>query len=785
MIVLAAVLAVSLANGEKPFQVLLSPSLRLSQKGSTLSSTVGDLDGDGKLDIVVGESGAMGNSLQVFLQDAADRTRWIQVATPTAHQSWFLLAGDFTGDGLEDIVACDPGSTAFLYPTKGGGMFEKPAAIAASNGSRAVAAGDFDGDGELDIASANWMSQEVSILLGSGDGTLKFLGRIRVSGSPHEIESLDFNGDGVKDLAAKLSGLGIQPLRGKGDGSFNVHAVFSEIATGGNTATGDFNGDGKGDLVGHLGVGISRGDGVFKKTLTLSDVYPFAAADLDGDGNDDLLAIESPNAIRMVPGHCDGTFGPSLYLGTSDLISGGEMYAEDLDGNGRVDLVVNGSSSSTQIFWDLIPPPLIHLTGSGQSSRAAVADLDGSGLPDVFTQPATGTEIVASLDPGHVRPAAPTIKIPVSSPFGFFEVTDLDGDGVPDLAGVDGITNKALVATLGRDGKLRKEISMATGLLPRGLAIGRLVGMSAPDLAVSCAEPDRIWIFGNGGGGVFTDPVQVPTIQDPRGPAIGDLDLDSIGDMVVWNQREVAVQFGTGGGLFTEPSSLDASLSNFHTAVIADLDGDGLPDVATAGSATSSSRLFLGKGSRAFGAPSVFWLLKSSSIALGDLDRDGLLDVVLASASNRSIAVVLNGPQGLGKSGSYPVGIEAGQARLADFDGDGILDLLASGTSGSIIILGRTSTALRFLRGDATADGGLDLADPIRILERLFLGGDSLPCEEAADANDDGQLDLADPIAILGSLFLGQGPLPLPGPRSCGLDPTPDGLSCEKVDSCR
>jgi hypothetical protein len=79
-----------------------------------------------------------------------------------------------------------------------------------------------------------------------------------------------------------------------------------------------------------------------------------------------------------------------------------------------------------------------------------------------------------------------------------------------------------------------------------------------------------------------------------------------------------------------------------------------------------------------------------------------------------------------------------------------------------------------FRRGDADGDGEIDLTDPIRVLDRLFLGGEPLSCPDAADANDDGELNLTDVIAVLDRLFLGGEPLPPPGPEQCGFDPAPD-----------
>jgi hypothetical protein len=82
---------------------------------------------------------------------------------------------------------------------------------------------------------------------------------------------------------------------------------------------------------------------------------------------------------------------------------------------------------------------------------------------------------------------------------------------------------------------------------------------------------------------------------------------------------------------------------------------------------------------------------------------------------------------------------------MADFDVDGVLDLLASDEWSASILLGRRSSETpHFLRGDATADGVLDLTDAMAVLARLFLGA---------------------------------GPLPPPGPAECGPDPTPDALA--------
>ncbi len=71
----------------------------------------------------------------------------------------------------------------------------------------------------------------------------------------------------------------------------------------------------------------------------------------------------------------------------------------------------------------------------------------------------------------------------------------------------------------------------------------------------------------------------------------------------------------------------------------------------------------------------------------------------------------------------------------------------------------------------------------MKLLQSLFVTGEALPCEKAADADDDGNLNITDGLRILGRLFLGDAPLPVPHP-DCGVDPSTDSLDCAGAGSC-
>lgn len=101
-----------------------------------------------------------------------------------------------------------------------------------------------------------------------------------------------------------------------------------------------------------------------------------------------------------------------------------------------------------------------------------------------------------------------------------------------------------------------------------------------------------------------------------------------------------------------------------------------------------------------------------------------------------------------------------------------------SGETGSVEL---DSPDAAFVRGDCNDDSAIDISDAVHLLEALFVEAVEIPCGDTCDANDDGAWNIADPVSILMALF---STTPLPGPASCGGDPTPDSLDCGEFSSC-
>src|SRR2546427_5557743 len=149
--------------------------------------------------------------------------------------------------------------------------------VRAGSSPASVVAGNFNGDGKLDLAVANAGSNNVSMLLGNGDGTFKPALNSGVLG-PGSLAVGDFNGDGKLDLAVTNAGVSI--LLGNGDGAFRAPVTYATGNSPSSVAVGDFNRDGKVDLavansgasngVASVSVLLGRGDGTFNPAVNYS-----------------------------------------------------------------------------------------------------------------------------------------------------------------------------------------------------------------------------------------------------------------------------------------------------------------------------------------------------------------------------------------------------------------------------------------------------------------------------------------------------------------------------------
>jgi hypothetical protein len=712
---------------------------------------------------------------------------------------FYIRAADFDGDGLDDLAIADPGSTAYTLRCLGGGAFGNPVALHQAEGPRATVIGDYNGDGVLDIVTVNHPKESVSVFLGKGDGTFTHFKTVQagVEEHNHDLACLDYDGDGKLDLVLAVDFQGLQLLNGAGDGNFAPKPMSQTVASSGYFVTGaNLNNDNFGDVMAidnmapnptgmYTAVtGTSRGDGTFKMGVSISDVACLPGlGDMDSDGNMDIIAtFMGKGSIEIHRGKGDGTFQAPLSFDGS-LMNSTQVLPADIDMDGNLDLLIPSGQGSILAIQGKgkdgldLPPSL---TGFGPAKAMAIADVNRDGFPDILTA-AIKARIDVFLQPGKRSQAetTPSYSISTTNLFSTLETADMDGNGTVDLVGTNVVSGAAVVVLLDGDHKVLKETLFPVGNLPGPVAVGRVDADDTLDMAVPCPSPNHVAVFLGIGGGDFGSPVKVTTISKARKIALVDLDTDGRSDIAVMSTTAVAVHWASSPGAFDPPASvLSKAGANLVDIAVGDVNGDSLPDIAVVDSNNWTSTIVKGKGARSFEAPKTLSLAEAGrSISLADLDGDGLQELVVTLPGSRSALVFLNQEgQGFGKGVPYLVGVEALAHRLADLDLDGTLDLVTFAALKATILFGNVGSSRDFRRGDADADGVPKITDAICILQRLFLGGEPLPCEDASDANDDGKLNITDPITLLLHLFVGGGPLPAPG--DCGPDPTPDALGC-------
>ncbi len=318
-----------------------------------------------------------------------------------------------------------------------------------------VATGDFNGDGIPDLATANNPDNTVTVLLGIGDGTFTLKSSPSVGNTPVSITAGDFNGDGIPDLAVANSGDNtVTVLLGNGDGTFATKSTLA-VGKGPDSITmGDFNGDGILDLAvanggdNTVSVLLAKGDGTF--TLKSSpavgnDPTSVAVADFNEDGILDLaVSNNTDSTVTVLLGKGDGTF--TLKSSPSTGYNPVAIAVGDFNGDGIPDLV---TAEFTNITDDLLTVLLGKGDGTFTTAQqisgsygsyadcVAVSDLNGDGIPDLITcQGSPAMTIFLGNGDGTFTfmSSNPVLAVPSS-----VAVADFNGDGSPDLVAAEKI----------------------------------------------------------------------------------------------------------------------------------------------------------------------------------------------------------------------------------------------------------------------------------------------------------------------------------------------------------
>ena len=655
---------------------------------------VGRLDADSAIDLVTSASGA----ILVRQNDGHARFSRLVGANvgPNVHAA---AVGDFTGDGLQDVLVADSdvGTTGNLavLPGHGDGTLGAPIGATPYTGSADFVVGDLNADGKDDLVSVNAATFDgIIVFLSRGDGD--FSTRAISSGSfPNDLATGDFNGDGTLDLSMRLVNAGsttpVVVLLNSGDGASFVQKQVAVPGQNVQVAVGDLNGDGRSDLVATISypaqllVYLGQPDGSFTpgggagpEAGLINPMNP-SAARLGGTGGDDIVLHDGLDLVTLL-NNGDGTFRPvRRRLG----LFGAKTFA-DFNGDGRTDMIMGailflGNGDGTFVQW-LVSP------AEECVNALAAADFDGDGRLDVasswscVTEPPAsfrtgGVQIHAGRGDGSFDPPRPAVNLGDSDATAL-ATGDFDGDGRADVAVVSFQRSNVAVALGTGLGSFGSPMTYSTGAGPRAVVAGDFNGDGIDDLAVADATASTVSVLLSLGS-EMAEAVDYPVGEGPRALAIGDFDEDGRADIATANTTSdtISILSGRGDGTFAAAVSRPAPGAPRAIAT-GDLDRDGRDDIAVVNQGTDELTIFLSDGDVVFRPRP---LGRHFSVAIADVDADGAPDVIADGC-------VLPGD---GRGGfRSPVDYYAGSGNLVvgQFDGGPGLDLLSLVSPGLMVL---------------------------------------------------------------------------------------------------
>ena len=373
----ANTVSVLLGNGDGTFRTAVS----YATDSNPWSLEVGDVNGDGKLDIVTCNEAASTVSVLLGNGDGTFRSA-VNYSTGSGTSPECMRLGDLSGDGKLDIITANAGTDNIsVLLNRGDGTFGAPTMFSTATHPTSIAIGDLNGDGKQDIVTANYATSNVSVLFGNGNGTFQAAVNYACGAQPETVALADLNGDAHLDIVTANYVDSASVLLNKGNGTFATNVDYATGSGPYSLDVADLNHDGVIDIVtvNHAGNNVSvllgNGDGTFATHVdyaTGNGPFWVALGDFNHDGYGDIAATnETDGTVSVLLG--SGYFRPAsgtLAASFSGLTDGTwYFHVCAIDNKG-----VAGLPSTCQVNVDTVAP----ITSASDDVRTVA----GSGWAD-------------------------------------------------------------------------------------------------------------------------------------------------------------------------------------------------------------------------------------------------------------------------------------------------------------------------------------------------------------------------------------------------------------------
>ena len=578
---------------------------------SVTTVTVGDINRDGKPDLVAASSGSTfnNNKIVVLLNNGQGGflAPILNDLPNNVIEFYDLNIGDFNGDNNLDVVGLTRTNINFLLGN-GQGNFALNTTIQWNGNRNGLVVGNFNNDAYADVAFTGgsfgtpW---EFGITLGTSGSSFIINNRYNLTGQPSGIESGDFNTDGQTDIVISADYTYsnstpqthfVEPWIGGGNGSFSAGTKFQfPIITNG-VSKGDFNGDGNLDLAVNFKFGnrycLRKRNRHFSKSALFFVIRfnEILSTDLNHDNKPDLLMLRS-NTISEISVALDSINGFTLPRLTS--YSGNEMTATDLNNDNFLDVVTAYRSEF------VYTSEVVYSVNNGQNELQEIGYQE---TPLALTAIASG---------------------------------DFNGDGNKDVISIHS-NNSRKIATYFGNGTGNLTPSSQQFTWNRGIQNGVTgdFNRDGKDDVFMIDELSNGYILTSLGDGNFSvvENFSIASIRFSVTPVAGDFNEDGKIDLALVTNNSLTLWLGNDGGTFTQ--STEQPLTSFESLAKGDFNGDGNLDVASLGSsATTVITKFFGNGSGGFtGNFSQTVNGQSSSLTSGDFNADGYDDLAFINS---------------------------------------------------------------------------------------------------------------------------------------------------------